>query len=121
MNATLLEQAVSNLVDNAIKHSEAGTCVRITGRANTEGTLIVVQDEGCGHCTQASARLFERFYRVDKARSRESGGPAWVGDCEAHCWRTPRHGARREHGGEGKHVLYLSSAHRTVLGAAKRY
>jgi two-component system phosphate regulon sensor histidine kinase PhoR len=74
MNATLLEQAVSNLVDNAIKHSEVGTCVRITGRADADGTLIVVQDEGCGIAPKHLPRLFERFYRVDKARSRESGG-----------------------------------------------
>jgi len=74
MNAHLLEQAVVNLVDNAIKYSEAGGRVRVDATKEGEAILIRVQDWGCGIEPKHKPRLFERFYRVDKARSRELGG-----------------------------------------------
>ena len=74
LNGALIEQAVVNLVDNAIKYSEAGGTVWI-GAAVEEGRLsIAVRDEGCGIEARHLPRLFERFYRVDKARSRKLGG-----------------------------------------------
>jgi len=75
-NGPLLEQAVINLVDNAIKYSEPGRTVWISaGRpADGAGVLLRVQDEGCGIAAEHLPRLFERFYRVDKARSRNLGG-----------------------------------------------
>jgi two-component system phosphate regulon sensor histidine kinase PhoR len=74
MNAALLEQALVNLVDNAIKYSEPGSRIRVgAGRRNGE-VVIEVVDSGCGIATEHLGRLFERFYRVDKARSRENGG-----------------------------------------------
>ncbi len=74
INAALLEQAVVNLLDNAIKYSNAGAVVEV--HAACEGTELVirVKDQGCGIEAQHLPRLFERFYRVDKARSRELGG-----------------------------------------------
>jgi two-component system phosphate regulon sensor histidine kinase PhoR len=74
INARLLEQAVVNLLDNAIKYSEPGGEVLITARALPIEVLISVTDHGCGIDRDHLPRLFERFYRADKARSRKLGG-----------------------------------------------
>jgi len=74
INAPLLEQAVTNLIDNAIKYSEAGATVRIAAAHEGNAIVIRVQDQGCGIEAIHLPRLFERFYRVDRARSRELGG-----------------------------------------------
>ena len=74
INAPLLEQAVVNLVDNAVKYSPSGTSVRIEAEREEHGIVICVKDEGCGIAGEHLPRLFERFYRVDRARSRELGG-----------------------------------------------
>jgi two-component system phosphate regulon sensor histidine kinase PhoR len=74
MNPSLLEQAVVNLIDNAVKYSAAGQTVRVeAGRADGE-VFIRVIDQGCGIGSEHLPRIFERFYRVDKARSRKLGG-----------------------------------------------
>jgi two-component system phosphate regulon sensor histidine kinase PhoR len=73
-NASLLEQAVVNLVDNAVKYSDPGGDVRIEGLRNENEMQIRVRDHGCGIGREHLPRLFERFYRVDKARSRKLGG-----------------------------------------------
>ena len=74
INSSLLIQAVINLVDNAIEYSEAGDEVVVScGRSNGEVTLSV-KDNGSGIEKKHIPRLFERFYRVDKARSRTLGG-----------------------------------------------
>jgi two-component system phosphate regulon sensor histidine kinase PhoR len=74
INPPLLEQAVVNLVDNAIKYSPAGNSVQI-GCEVTDGELVIgVRDRGPGIAREHVPRLFERFYRVDKARSRDVGG-----------------------------------------------
>lgn len=74
INPPLLEQAVVNLVDNAIKFSPEGGVVSIEGRQEKRSTVIHVRDNGIGIDKAHLSRLFERFYRVDKARSREMGG-----------------------------------------------
>jgi two-component system phosphate regulon sensor histidine kinase PhoR len=74
INGPLVEQAVMNLVDNAVKYSEPGSSVSIEGSRRNGGVFIRVRDTGCGIAAQHLPRLFERFYRVDKARSRELGG-----------------------------------------------
>lgn len=73
-NPVLLEQALINLLDNAITYSEQGRTVEISfGR--TEGEAVVrVRDYGCGIAAIHLPRLFERFYRVDPARGRAQGG-----------------------------------------------
>jgi len=73
-NDTLLCQAVVNLLDNAIKYSPPGKRVLLAGHANGSSLVIRVQDEGPGIEPQHLPRLFERFYRTDKARSRDMGG-----------------------------------------------
>jgi two-component system, OmpR family, phosphate regulon sensor histidine kinase PhoR len=74
MNPPLLEQAVANLLDNAIKYSEPGNEVRITAARGEAEVTVEVSDTGCGIAPEHFSRLFERFYRVDKARSRKLGG-----------------------------------------------
>jgi two-component system phosphate regulon sensor histidine kinase PhoR len=74
VNGPLLEQAVINLVDNAIKYSESGKTVWLSAEDDATGPAIRVRDEGCGIAEEHLPRLFERFYRVDKARSRNLGG-----------------------------------------------
>ncbi len=74
INAPLLEQAVVNLLTNAIKYSGSEGKVRVEAEPRTGGVMIKVQDWGCGIQKEHLPRLFERFYRVDKARSRRLGG-----------------------------------------------
>ena len=74
MNAQLVEQAVTNLLDNAIKHSDRDARVVVRGGRNASGVLIEVTDTGIGIAPEHQQRIFERFYRVDRARSREHGG-----------------------------------------------
>ncbi|MHC5083437.1 MAG: sensor histidine kinase [Planctomycetota bacterium] len=74
INASLIEQAVVNLIDNAVKYSDAGTSVRVEGVKDADSLRIAVTDAGCGIEAEHLPRLFERFYRVDKARSRTLGG-----------------------------------------------
>lgn len=68
-----LQQAVTNLVDNAIKYSQ-GSTVHVRVLANANEALLEVEDDGVGIEPRHQERIFERFYRVDKARSRELGG-----------------------------------------------
>ena len=69
-----LVSAVGNLVENAVKYSEAGGSVRIEARRSGDDVEFVVSDRGVGIPARDLDRIFERFYRVDKARSRGSGG-----------------------------------------------
>ena len=88
-NALLIEQAIGNLVSNAIRYAPRGSAIEISARTsqalgntlnntvNPSGTrmaLITVADHGPGIPEKHLPRLFERFYRVDSARSREEGG-----------------------------------------------
>jgi two-component system, OmpR family, phosphate regulon sensor histidine kinase PhoR len=69
-----IHQVFSNLVDNALKYAASGGRIVLGARPITQGVEFYVQDSGPGIPSEHLARLFERFYRVDKARSRESGG-----------------------------------------------
>ena len=69
-----LVSAVANLVDNAIKYSAAGDSVRIDVSEDADAVHIKVSDNGIGIPTRDLERIFERFYRVDRARSRRTGG-----------------------------------------------
>ncbi|MDJ0801576.1 MAG: ATP-binding protein [Desulfobacterales bacterium] len=74
VDATLIEQAILNLLDNAIKYSDNGSVVAIDVERRNGATGIHITDHGCGIAKNHLSRLFERFYRVDKARSRQMGG-----------------------------------------------
>lgn len=69
-----LFSAVSNLIDNAVKYSEAGDTVTVALSRTESNVVIDVTDEGIGIPPDDLDRIFERFYRVDKARGRGTGG-----------------------------------------------
>ncbi len=69
-----VHQIMSNLLDNAIKYTPEGGSVRVAVRRKGSSVEIAVTDSGMGIPAGELPRLFERFYRVDKARSREMGG-----------------------------------------------
>lgn len=74
INKHLLEQAIGNLVDNAIKYSDKKSEIELGAEEKDKQLQIYVKDEGYGISDDHMPRLFERFYRVDKGRSREEGG-----------------------------------------------
>ncbi len=74
INAPLLEQAVMNLLTNAIKYTSVAGKIVIEAVQFQDQVMIKVQDWGCGIAPEHLPRLFERFYRVDPARSRKLGG-----------------------------------------------
>ena len=73
-DSSLLEQALVNLLDNAIKYSEPDSTIYLKANLNDSEVKIIVEDRGIGIAKKHLPRLFERFYRVDKARSRNLGG-----------------------------------------------
>ena len=73
-----LSQALNNLVENAVKYNREDGWVRVTLDADHKFFTVRVADSGIGIPEEFQTRIFERFYRVDKARSRETGAPAWA-------------------------------------------
>ncbi|WP_213713157.1 phosphate regulon sensor histidine kinase PhoR [Cedecea lapagei] len=73
-NEEQLRSAISNLVYNAVNHTPAGTHITVTWRRLPHGVAFSVKDTGPGISAEHIPRLTERFYRVDKARSRQTGG-----------------------------------------------
>ncbi|MBQ2996858.1 MAG: HAMP domain-containing histidine kinase, partial [Oscillibacter sp.] len=69
-----IHQVIYNLTDNAVKYSGAGGAVQVTLRKEGEEVVLQVADNGAGIPEEDLPRVFERFYRVDKARSRAAGG-----------------------------------------------
>ena len=69
-----LISAISNLLDNAVKYSDPGSAVQVDAVRDGSDVCIVVADEGIGIPVRDIERVFERFYRVDQARSRQTGG-----------------------------------------------
>jgi len=69
-----LVSAVGNLVENAVKYSHAGDVVEVCTHVDADAVEVTVADRGIGIPTRDLGRVFERFYRVDKARSRDTGG-----------------------------------------------
>ena len=70
----LIGQVLANLIENAIKYTPAGGGITISAEANDSEVIVHVKDTGIGIPAEAVPRIFERFYRVDKGRSREMGG-----------------------------------------------
>ena len=72
--STLLERAIENLVDNAIKYSPTASIITVSANRDGDYVVLNIQDQGVGIESKHIERIFERFYRVDKARSRAIGG-----------------------------------------------
>lgn len=73
-NDEQLRSAVSNLVYNSVNHTPPGTRIEVSWQQTAQGAQFQVSDNGPGIAPQHIPRLTERFYRVDKARSRQTGG-----------------------------------------------
>ena len=73
-DAERIQQVIINIITNAIKYNKPQGAIHITGGTEGEKVFLRVEDTGIGVPKEDLKRLFERFYRVDKARSRESGG-----------------------------------------------
>jgi signal transduction histidine kinase len=75
LSAEAAQTLISNLVMNAIQHSSTGSAVRVRISANgAASAALTVQDEGCGIAPENLPHVFDRFFREDKSRSRETGG-----------------------------------------------
>jgi len=69
-----LQQVIVNLLDNAIKYTPEGGSISVSVRGGSDKAVLTVTDTGIGISQEGQAHIFERFYRTDKARSRELGG-----------------------------------------------
>jgi signal transduction histidine kinase len=69
-----IKQAFTNLIDNAIKYNRPGGCVRISTYKDGQNVVITVEDNGIGISEEDQKHIFDRFFRVDKSRSRAQGG-----------------------------------------------
>jgi two-component system phosphate regulon sensor histidine kinase PhoR len=69
-----LQEIIYNLLDNAVKFSQPDGCIRVSAARNDDRISLSVSDDGAGIPTRDLPRIFERFYRADKARHRELGG-----------------------------------------------
>ena len=91
-----IKQVVVNLLDNAIKYTPPGGSIQLNIRRQDQKAIMEVVDTGIGIPAAALPRVFERFFRVDAARSREGERRrAWAGDREIHLqrpWRACRSG-----------------------------
>jgi two-component system phosphate regulon sensor histidine kinase PhoR len=73
-DASLLHDVLQNLLDNAIQYTPSGGRIKVEASANAHEATVTISDSGIGIPLADQERIFERFYRVDAARSREAGG-----------------------------------------------
>lgn len=74
LDRTLFQRAVGNLVENSIAHTGSGGHIRLEAVRRNEAVLVCVADDGCGIPADHLPRVFDRFHRVDAARSQNDGG-----------------------------------------------
>ena len=101
-----LSLAINNLVENAIKYNKEDGWVRVTLDADHKFFYLKVADSGVGIPEEFKDRVFERFYRVDKARSRETGGTG-LGLAITKSVVLMHHGAIRVESTEGEGTIFL--------------
>jgi len=73
-NPDYIDRAIANLIDNAIKYTQEGGTISVTAGRHDDDVFVEVADNGLGIPADDIPRIFERFYRVDRSRSREMGG-----------------------------------------------
>jgi two-component system phosphate regulon sensor histidine kinase PhoR len=73
-NPDYIERAISNLIDNAIKYTPEHGRIQVAASCDEDFVVVEVSDNGIGIPAADLSRVFERFYRVDRSRSREMGG-----------------------------------------------
>jgi two-component system sensor histidine kinase VicK len=73
-NAPRINQVITNIISNSVKYSPENTTVYVTIEMDDSHFRLIIRDEGMGIPPESLKRIFERFYRVDKARSRVMGG-----------------------------------------------
>lgn len=102
----LLRQALINLIDNAVKYSPSGGTIAVRVRASGKDVLIEVEDSGPGIPEEHTSKIFQRFYRIDKARTRAEGG-AGLGLSIAE-WAVSANGGRIElHSEAGRGCTFI--------------
>jgi heavy metal sensor kinase len=102
----ILRQALINLIDNAVKYSPSGGTIAVRARASGKDVLIEVRDSGPGIPEEHAGKIFQRFYRIDKARTRAEGG-AGLGLSIAE-WAVSANGGRIElHSEAGRGCTFI--------------
>lgn len=114
----VIRDAVTNLVDNAIKYSPAGSTIRIVVDGGPEGATLSVADEGTGIPADHRERIFDRFYRIDEGRSRETGGTG-LGLAIAK-WAVEANGGHIELQSSGQGSVFTISLPRTAAYAESK-
>ena len=100
-----MRRAVDILLDNAFKYTPSPGTVHLSLEQHNDKVVITVRDTGVGIATEEQSKVFERFYRVDKARSRDLGG-AGLGLSIAQ-WIVQQHGGKIEvESGLGKGSIF---------------
>jgi two-component system phosphate regulon sensor histidine kinase PhoR len=110
-----IHQVFSNLIDNALKYGASGGRIILGARAVPHAVEFFVQDFGAGIASEHLPRLFERFYRVDKARSRESGGTGLGLAIAKHLLRL-HHGTIDVESEPGKGATFIVSLPKSAFG-----
>lgn len=82
---SLLTEMVANLCDNGVKYNKDGGTLKVTVKARQNGAVLTVEDNGIGIPEEDHDRIFERFYRVDKSHSKETGGTGLGLSIVKHC------------------------------------
>ncbi len=119
-DANRIQQVLSNLLDNAIKYGRVEGTVEVSARIAEDGRVeVAVRDDGPGIPPEALGRIFERFFRVDKARSREQGGTGLGLSIVKHivtiAWRQ---GLGGQQAGPGQHLLFYSRISAAACGGS---
>ena len=112
-----LHSAVSNLVSNAVRYTPAGGSIEVDWKLQGDALLLSVRDSGPGIAPEHLPRLSERFYRVDRSRSRETGGTGLGLAITKHV--AQRHGGSlriESRQGEGSNFMLVLPASRRVQG-----
>lgn len=106
-DAALLERAVSNLVENAVRYTASGGSIEVRADAEKDAVRVTVTDTGIGIPEKDLKRIFERFYRVDKSRSREAGGTGLGLAIVKHIVALHKGEVHAESGGPGKGARFV--------------